>query len=201
MNSIPTILIIVVGAVFLAPLVMMLTGLVRIWISAFRSSILWGLGCLFVPFCTLVYLIVHWQEAKSGFFLYLKGVFGLVISGLLAAVIIPNFEKTRTAQIAHAKERTAVSQPVKYPSATNSIEKDQPVASPQKNPTDVIPSRPTLQLQGIVYNPAKPSAIINGNTVSVGDKVAEWSVTAISNQTVTLQNGSGEINTLSMKLR
>lgn len=200
MNSIPNILIIVVGAIFLAPLVMMLTGLVRIWISAFRSSILWGLGCLFVPFCTLVYLIVHWQEAKSGFFLYLKGVVVLLVCGLLAAITLPNLERARTVQLVHAKEHIVASQPDKDPSATNSIEKDRPVASPsQKNPTAATASHQNLRLQGIVYNPTRPSAIINGNTVFVGDKVAEWSVTPISNQTVTLQNGSGEINTLSMK--
>ena len=197
MNSIPNILIIVVGAIFLAPLVMMLTGLVRIWISAFRSHILWGLGCIFVPFCTLVYLIVHWQEAKSGFFLYLKGVFVFLVCGMLAAVVIPNFERARTV---HAKEHLVASQPDINPSATNSIEKGQPVASPsQKNPTAATASHQNLRLQGIVYNPTRPSAIINGNTVFVGDKVAEWSVTAISNQTVTLQNSGGEINTLSMK--
>lgn len=200
MNWIPTILAIVVGAIFLAGFVMLLIGAVRFLISAFRTGILWGLGCLLVPFCKLVYLIVHWEEAKSGFFLYLKGFFVLLLGGVLGAVIFPNFERARAMQLVHAREHIAASNPDKDPSATNSIEKEQTVASPfKKNSTNATPSLQTFRLQGILYNPTRPSAIINGNTVFVGEKVAGWSVTAISNQTVTLQNGSGEINTLSLK--
>lgn len=193
MNSI-SILKIVIGTIFIAGSVMMLIGAIRMLISAFRTSILWGLGWLFVPFCQLIYLIVHWEDAKSGFFLYLKGFFVFAL-GLICAIAIPNWERAR---VAHAREPIASSQPDKDPWPTNSIEKGHPVASPfQKSATAA--TNQTFRLQGIFYNSTKPSAVINGNTVFVGDKVAEWSVTAISNQTVTLQNGSGEINTLSLK--
>lgn len=185
---------IVIDVIFIAGFVMMLIGAIRILVSAFRESILWGLGCLFVPFCMLIYLIVHWEDAKSGFFLKLKGFF-VVALGLICAIAIPNWERAR---VAHAKEPLAASQPDKDPSATNSIEKGHPVASP-RNPTAATPSHQTFRLQGILYNSTKPSAVINGNTIFVGDKVAEWTVTAISNQTVTLQSGSGEINTLTLK--
>ena len=40
-------------------------------IAAFKASILWGLGYLFVPFVSLVFVIVHWDEAKDPF---LKGL-------------------------------------------------------------------------------------------------------------------------------
>jgi hypothetical protein len=190
MNWTPNILNIVVGAIFLAAFVLMLIGAIRILISAFRTSILWGLGCLFLPFCQLIYLIVHWEDAKSGFFLYLKGTFVLIL-GALVAIVVPNFERARAAQHVHAREHITAGQPGNDPSATNSIEKDQQVSS-------ATPSHQTLRLQGIFYNPTRPSAVINGNTVFVGEKVAGWSVTAISNKTVTLQNGSGGTNTLSM---
>ena len=39
----------------------------KLIILAFRTSILWGLGCMFVPFVALIFLIVHWDEAGSPF--------------------------------------------------------------------------------------------------------------------------------------
>jgi hypothetical protein len=185
-------------ALYLTGAVMMLIGIIRMLIAAFRTSILWGLGCLFLPLCMLIYLITHWEDAKSGFFLKLKGAF-VCILGLVVAIAVPNWERARAAQHVQAKEHITAGQPDNDPSATNSIEKDQRVASGfQKNPTAATPSQPNLRLQGILYNLTRPSAVINGNTVFVGDKVAGWSVTAISSKTVTLQNGSGGTNTLSM---
>jgi len=35
------------------------------YIVAFKESILWGLGCLIVPFVSLVFLIVFWNDAKN----------------------------------------------------------------------------------------------------------------------------------------
>jgi uncharacterized membrane protein len=196
----PTIPGIVVAAIVLAGGVIMLFGGVRVLISAFRNSILWGLGCLFVPFCKLIYLIVHWEDAKSGFFLYLKGVSVVILGVLLGVVVVPRIEKARTGQIAHAREPIAAGQPDKGPSATNPIEKSQPGAGAiQKDSTTATATHQTFRLQGIIYNPTKPSAVVNGNMVFVGEKVAGWSVTVISSNSVTLQSGSGETDTVSMK--
>lgn len=51
-------------------------------IAAFKESILWGLGYLFVPFVSLIFVIVHWDEAKAPF---LKGLLCLpfIVVGLL----------------------------------------------------------------------------------------------------------------------
>ncbi len=185
--------------IMLAGFVMALTGAVRILISAFRKSVIWGLGCIFVPFCKLIYLIVDWEEAKSGFFLYLKGVGVIILGGLLAAVIVPNYKAAQAMQRVHAREHAAAGPSDKEQSATNPADKSQPLAnlSQSKQPA-VSPSHQPLRLQGISYNPTRPSAIINGNTLFVGEKVAEWTVTAISNQSVTLQDGSGQTNILSV---
>lgn len=43
-------------------------------IAAFKNSILWGLGCLILSPISIVFLILHWQEAKNPFFLQLIGV-------------------------------------------------------------------------------------------------------------------------------
>ena len=58
--------------------------------------------------------------------------------------------------------------------------------------TDV--SKPTM-VQGIVYDPAHPWAIVNGKTVYVGDSVEGMRVTAISRNSITLV-GNGRTNRL-----
>jgi hypothetical protein len=190
-------LIIAFGSIFLLGLGMILLGSVRIMISAFRTSILWGLGWLFLPFGKLIYLIVHWDEAKPGFFLYLKGVGILALGTFLAAVTIPNL---RGAHLVHARQQhAAANQSVNDSSVASPTDKNQATPSLfQKKQTAASSSHQTLRLQGILYNPTRPSAIINGNTVFVGEKVADWSVTAIAAQTVTLQDANGQTNILSL---
>jgi hypothetical protein len=184
----------------LAGLVMALFGSVRMLISAFRKSIIWGLGCIFVPFCGLIYLIVDWENAKSGFFLYLKGFGVMLLASVVAGVMAPSFKAAQTIQRVHAREHTAASpsdkeQPVasstnKIQSIANLFQKKQPAATPAHQPP---------RLQGISYNPSKPSAIINGNTLFVGERVADWTVTAISNEHVTVQDDNGQTNILSLR--
>ena len=52
-----------------------------------------------------------------------------------------------------------------------------------------------IQIQGIVYDPVRPWAIVNGKTVYIGDLVNGKRVTAIARSTITLV-GNGETNTL-----
>ncbi len=55
---------------------------IQLLILAFRTSILWGLGYIFVPFVALIFVIVHWQEAKTPF---LRGLIAIpfYVGGLL----------------------------------------------------------------------------------------------------------------------
>ncbi len=55
-------------------------GAIGFLITAFRNSILWGLGCLLFSPISIVFLILYWQEAKNPFFLQLIGL-GLVFLG------------------------------------------------------------------------------------------------------------------------
>ena len=71
-------------AFVLVGLLLMLAGALSFLLAAFREGLLWGLGVLFVPPLALVFLIVHWQVAKRGFFLKLYGI-GLVVVGALIA--------------------------------------------------------------------------------------------------------------------
>lgn len=54
-----------------------------IWllVVAFRVSVVWGLGSLFVPFVSLAFVMVHWAEAKRAFLVQLVGGM-IVIAGL-----------------------------------------------------------------------------------------------------------------------
>jgi hypothetical protein len=40
---------------------------IQLLVIAFNTSILWGIGCLFVPFVGLLFVILHWDEAKTPF--------------------------------------------------------------------------------------------------------------------------------------
>ena len=47
-----------------------------IWflIETFKTGALWGLGCLFVPFVSLIWLVLHWQQGSKPFLLQLAGM-------------------------------------------------------------------------------------------------------------------------------
>ena len=66
-----------------AGIVLLLVGGLCFLIAAFRESLLWGLGVLFLPIVPLIFLILHWQRAKGPFFLQLYGV-GFVLLAVLA---------------------------------------------------------------------------------------------------------------------
>jgi len=61
-----------------------------------------------------------------------------------------------------------------------------------------VPAKPApLKLQGIVFNPNRPSAVINGRTLFIGDKIRDMRVVAITPDSATLAGG-GHTNVLSL---
>jgi hypothetical protein len=52
-------------------------------IKAFQVSVLWGLGYLFVPFVSLIFIVVHWQIAKDPFLKSLLAIPFLIVAMLL----------------------------------------------------------------------------------------------------------------------
>jgi hypothetical protein len=73
----------------LAGLGLILIGFVFFLIAAFRESVLWGLGVLFLSPVSLVFLIVHWDRAKQPFFLQLYGFGALLVAVLLSNNNLP----------------------------------------------------------------------------------------------------------------
>ncbi|HWX20827.1 MAG TPA: hypothetical protein VN578_13090 [Candidatus Binatia bacterium] len=64
--------------------------------------------------------------------------------------------------------------------------------------TEPAPPKPApLRLQVIVYNPARPSAMISGKTVFIGDRIGEFRVVAINKESATL-TGAGQTNVLNL---
>jgi len=62
-----------------------LVGGIMLLVAAFRASIWWGLGSLFVPFVSLIFLITHWATARRPFLISLGGTVLMMIGVGLAA--------------------------------------------------------------------------------------------------------------------
>ena len=70
-----------IDIIFYLGLGIFIIGGIGLLIAAFRTSILWGLAVLLIAPVALIYLVVHWQDAKGPFKLQ---VFGLIIIAVLA---------------------------------------------------------------------------------------------------------------------
>ena len=55
-------------------IVIFIIGGIGTLIASFKTSILWGLGCLFIAPVSLIFLILHWDVAKNPFYLQLIGI-------------------------------------------------------------------------------------------------------------------------------
>jgi hypothetical protein len=77
-------------ALSLAPMVLgyltMAAGGIWFLVVAFQDSPVSGLLCLFVPFFSLFYLVMHFEEEKKPFFMQLLG-FALAMLGLTVSII------------------------------------------------------------------------------------------------------------------
>ena len=62
-----------------------------------------------------------------------------------------------------------------------------------------VPAEPQLpRLQGILFNPARPTAFLNGKSVVVGGRAGEYTVVAITKQAVTVER-AGQTNVLKLE--
>lgn len=61
-------------------LAIFIIGGIGLLISAFRTSVLWGLGCIVIAPIAILYIVMHWQEAKNPFLLQVCGLVVLLIS-------------------------------------------------------------------------------------------------------------------------
>ena len=61
---------------------LLVTGLWML-VLQFKTSILWGLGCLIIPLVSLVWLVMHWEVGKRPF---LFSLVAAVVFGIGAAL-------------------------------------------------------------------------------------------------------------------
>ena len=102
--------------------------------------------------------------------------------------IAPNHSENAVA--ANVTANASVTNPVSSTpgsNETNRLEAQEPAP----------PSPPPLKLQSIVYSPKRPSALINGRVLFVGDRIRDFRVTAIHREDVVL-TGGGHTNLLSL---
>jgi len=83
------------------------------------------------------------------------------------------------------------------PAETNAQTEGQGAETNQATSTE-LPTPAPLKLQGIVFNPKRPSAIISGRMMFVGDRIRDVKVTAIHPDEVVLVGG-GQTNRLSLE--
>lgn len=51
-----------------------IVGGIAFLVAAFKTSLLWGLACLLITPITILYLFMHWGDAKKPFLIQLGGV-------------------------------------------------------------------------------------------------------------------------------
>jgi hypothetical protein len=76
-------------ALVLAGLLLLVVGVLAFVLAAFREGLLWGLGVIFLPPLSLVFLIVHWRRAKPAVILELWGVALVLLGAWLADNRLP----------------------------------------------------------------------------------------------------------------
>lgn len=81
----------VLGLFAFVGVILVVFGGVWMLIRAFSESVLWGLGCLFLPLVSLIFLILHWRQAKDPFFLQLLGLGLLFAAALVDQGALPGF--------------------------------------------------------------------------------------------------------------
>jgi hypothetical protein len=59
------------------------TGGLWLLVVAFQESVLWGLGCLFIPIVSLIFVIMHWDEAGKLFLISLAGSIAMVVGAAM----------------------------------------------------------------------------------------------------------------------
>ena len=57
----------------------MLAGFIWIVVNAFKTSVLWGLGSLFVPLVAQIFAIMNWATNKTPFLIWAGGLVLYVI--------------------------------------------------------------------------------------------------------------------------
>jgi len=144
------------------------------------------------------------QEGRPGSpLLIVGGVLGLTVAVLLGGLLVWVIANSQAARLQAEAKTVAATVPTDAPPAdlaTNGqagLGDSPEEAMTNTQPVVVTPPMPEFKLQGIFYNPRSPSAVVNGKTVYVGDRVTGFRVFTITPDAVTLTSGT-QTNVLSL---
>jgi len=76
--------------IILAAGILSLVYWIQILIIAFQTSVLWGLGSLFIGIIGLIFVAMHWEETKKPFLRSLLAFPLIVLGGILMAMGSPS---------------------------------------------------------------------------------------------------------------
>jgi hypothetical protein len=159
----------------------------------------------------LVLAILIFAGIAAGFFLvwvYKKGIrspqTALVEqtpspakAGLSPAAAAPTTSEKPIARVSSdAVSKTAVPDVTPVPPETIPVPASQP-AAPVAIEKPTTPPQAQLKLDGILFDPAHPAAMIGGKMLFINDKFGDWEVVAINKQSATLSN-AGQTKVLSL---
>ena len=68
----------------LAGLVIALIFGIQLLIQAFQTSVLWGLGYIFIPFVSLIFVIKYWERTKTPFLRALIAIPFFIVGAMLS---------------------------------------------------------------------------------------------------------------------
>jgi len=117
--------------------------------------------------------------------------FLLVAAGLFIGLAL--LTHTSNKMVVQARPRTTPT----AKSGVASAPGPKPAAAAQAT-TPASIAAPALKLQGIVYATTRPWAIVDGQTLHVGDPLGEYRVQAIAPDSVTLEKADGSREKLSL---
>ncbi len=127
-------------------------------------------------------------------------VVGWILPGVIGFLIVAAFLfigmalVTRTATKAADKPRLSAAQtatPAATPAPVPASTAPPSPTPPPRSPPSPPPPAPEPKLQGIVYAATQSWAIVDGQTVHVGDRLGEFRVKEISQRNVTLEKADG----------
>lgn len=123
-------------------------GWLMVLFLAFRTSIGWGLGSLFISIVWLIFVARNWEESKTGFFTWLGGM--AVV--LLTIFFIPSKPATAKVTTASAATTTSAPEPAPPPATLSYAALDAPkayVPPPATTTTAAPPAEEAPQLEKV----------------------------------------------------
>ncbi len=94
------------SVLLIAGTIVLFTGSIGFLLVAFRESILWGLGCMFLPFVSFIFLWLHWRSVSKPFFMSMSGLALLFLStmSLPAGGIVQSKANFKAGAVTHRQD-------------------------------------------------------------------------------------------------